>query len=77
MVRRSTYDQHGGYREDDDFAYGWEDWEFWLRLAEAGEHGVHVPQMEDDWRKGQARLRYEEAFVLQVELARRRDCAGT
>nr|WP_235523194.1 ATP-dependent DNA helicase RecG [Cellulomonas sp. Root485] len=34
--------------------------------------GVHVPQTEDDWRKGQARLRYEEAFVLQVELARRR-----
>lgn len=34
--------------------------------------GVHVPQTEDDWRKGQARLRYEEAFVLQAELARRR-----
>jgi hypothetical protein len=27
MVRRSTYDRHGGYREDDDFAYGWEDFE--------------------------------------------------
>ena len=27
---------------------------------------------EEDWRKGQARLRYEEAFVLQAELARRR-----
>ena len=34
--------------------------------------GVHVPQTEEDWRKGQARLRYEEAFVLQAELARRR-----
>lgn len=33
---------------------------------------VHVPQTEEDWRKGQARLRYEEAFVLQAELARRR-----
>ena len=27
---------------------------------------------EEDWRTGQARLRYEEAFVLQAELARRR-----
>ena len=50
MVRRATYDQYGGYREDDDFAYGWEDWEFWLRLAEAGEHGVHVPQMLGRYR---------------------------
>ncbi len=34
--------------------------------------GVHVPHSEEDYRKGQARLRYEEAFVLQAELARRR-----
>jgi hypothetical protein len=25
MMRRSTYDRHGGYRRDD-FAYGWEDY---------------------------------------------------
>lgn len=50
MVRRDTYDRLGGYREDDDFAYGWEDWELWLRLAEAGEHGVHVPQMLGRYR---------------------------
>ena len=50
MVRRDTYERHGGYREDDDFAYGWEDWELWLRLAGAGEHGVHVPQMLGRYR---------------------------
>lgn len=33
---------------------------------------VHVPQDEADWRRGRARLRYEEALVLQAELARRR-----
>ena len=33
---------------------------------------VHVPEDEADWRRGRARLRYEEAFVLQAELARRR-----
>ena len=30
--------------------YGWEDWELWLRLADAGEHGVHVPQMLGRYR---------------------------
>jgi hypothetical protein len=50
LVRRSTYDQYGGYREADDFAYGWEDWELWLRLAEAGERGVHVPRMLGRYR---------------------------
>nr|WP_034622303.1 ATP-dependent DNA helicase RecG [Cellulomonas sp. URHE0023] len=33
---------------------------------------VHVPREETDVHRGQARLRYEEAFVLQAELARRR-----
>jgi hypothetical protein len=50
LVRRSTFERHGGYREADDFAYGWEDWELWLRLAEAGERGVHVPRMLGRYR---------------------------
>lgn len=33
---------------------------------------VHVPRVDADWRRGRERLRYEEAFVLQAELARRR-----
>lgn len=36
---------------------------------------VHVPREEADVHRGQARLRYEEAFVLQTELARRRSRA--
>ena len=50
MVRRATFDRHGGYRDVDDFTYGWEDWAFWLRLAAAGEHGAHVPQMLGRYR---------------------------
>lgn len=34
--------------------------------------GVHQPQDEQDWHRARRRLRYEEAFVLQTELARRR-----
>jgi ATP-dependent DNA helicase RecG len=33
---------------------------------------VHEPFDEAQWRRGRARLRYEEAFVLQAALARRR-----
>lgn len=33
---------------------------------------VHEPHTDDDWRRARDRLRYEEAFVLQAELARRR-----
>lgn len=33
---------------------------------------VHLPRTEDDWRRARRRLRFEEAFVLQAELARRR-----
>ncbi|WP_061962471.1 ATP-dependent DNA helicase RecG [Demequina flava] len=33
---------------------------------------VHVPDTDADWKRGRDRLRFEEAFVLQTALARRR-----
>lgn len=33
---------------------------------------VHAPSTDADWRRGQHRLRYEEAFILQTALAVRR-----
>jgi ATP-dependent DNA helicase RecG len=33
---------------------------------------VHVPEDDDAWARGQARLRYEEALILQAALAQRR-----
>ena len=50
MLRRSTWERHGGYRDGDELVFGWEDWELWLRLAEAGEYGVHVPEMLGRYR---------------------------
>lgn len=38
--------------------------------------GVHRPQQESDWREARRRLRFEEAFVLQSALARRRMADG-
>ncbi len=37
---------------------------------------VHRPATDDDWRAAQRRLRFEEAFVLQAALARRRAADG-
>ncbi|NLT55236.1 MAG: ATP-dependent DNA helicase RecG [Actinomycetales bacterium] len=38
--------------------------------------GIHRPATDDDWRAAQRRLRFEEAFVLQAALARRRLADG-
>jgi ATP-dependent DNA helicase RecG len=42
-------------------------------------HQVHRPVGDRDWRRAQHRLKFEEAFILQIALARRRtaDRAGT
>ena len=37
---------------------------------------LHRPVDDDDWRAAQRRLRFEEAFVLQTALARRRAAEG-
>lgn len=37
---------------------------------------IHVPAEEHEWRRGQKRFRYEEAFVLQTALALRRSEAA-
>ena len=37
---------------------------------------IHRPKTEDDWRRGQHRFRFEEAFVLQTALAQRRVATG-
>jgi hypothetical protein len=50
MLRRSAWERLGRYRTDDALLFGWEDWELWLRLADAGGHGVHVPQMLGRYR---------------------------
>ncbi len=40
MWRRSDWERLGGYRNDDRFVYGWEDWDLWLRLADTAGHAV-------------------------------------
>jgi Glycosyl transferase family 2/Glycosyl transferases group 1 len=44
LVRRSAWGLVGGYREEARL-HGWEDYAFWLDLAERGAYGIHVPEI--------------------------------
>ena len=50
MLRRSMWQQLGGYRSDDDHVFGWEDWDLWLRLARSGGHATLVPEILGRYR---------------------------
>ena len=45
-----TWADLGGYRELPGLLLGWEDWDLWLRIVEAGGHGVLVPEMLGRYR---------------------------
>lgn len=36
LIRRSLIDVLGGWRDSKTVAYGWDDWDFWLRALDAG-----------------------------------------
>ena len=44
LIRRARLLELGGYSTDPRLA-GWEDFDLWCRCAQAGGHGVHVPQV--------------------------------
>jgi glycosyltransferase involved in cell wall biosynthesis len=46
--RREVWEQCGGY--DEDLQLGWEDWDFWLSVAERGWRFVHVPEVLFEYR---------------------------
>ncbi len=49
MIRRRVWNEIGDY--DKYFSLrGWEDWEFWLRLAAQGSFGVFVPEFVGCYR---------------------------
>jgi GT2 family glycosyltransferase len=42
LIRREAWQQVGGYTHIEG---GWEDFDFWCKLVEAGFHGVQCPQI--------------------------------
>jgi len=49
LIQRSDWEAAGGY--DDSMRLGYEDWDFWLRLAERGRYGRHLPRALFEYRK--------------------------
>jgi glycosyltransferase involved in cell wall biosynthesis len=49
LIRREDWARAGGY--DDSMRLGYEDWDFWLRLAERERFGLHLPQALFEYRK--------------------------
>jgi glycogen synthase len=42
LVRRAAFDDVGGYRSE--MTYGYEDWQFWVAMLDAGWGALHIPQ---------------------------------
>ncbi len=49
LIRRQDWELAGGY--DESMRLGYEDWEFWLRLAERGRFGRHLGSVLFEYRK--------------------------
>jgi hypothetical protein len=50
LVRRSAWELVGGFGSESLLELGWEDMEFWLRLAESGQHGAHARRIVGGYR---------------------------
>jgi GT2 family glycosyltransferase len=49
MLRKSAWEAMGGYRKSN-WTQGWEDYDFWLRLARSGGWGIQVPEVLGAYR---------------------------
>jgi glycosyltransferase involved in cell wall biosynthesis len=54
LVRRTAFEAVGGY--DASMRDGCEDWDFWLRLVEAGHHGAIIPEVLFYYRRHAASM---------------------
>jgi hypothetical protein len=65
LVRRERLLEIGGYSTDPRLA-GWEDFELWCKCAEAGDYGVHVPEVLA-WRRQATYPATAEMWTLMRE----------
>lgn len=49
MIRRSELGEVGGYSTDGSL-YGWEDFALWVAMADAGKHGIRIPNFVARYR---------------------------
>jgi hypothetical protein len=55
LIRRDALAAMGGYSEDSR-VFGWEDYDLWVRMAEAGRHGVFVPEIIARYQVGHSSM---------------------
>ena len=74
LIRREAIVAMDGYSYDPRL-YGWEDYDLWVRMAEAGRHGVFVPEIIARYRVGhgsmisQTNLSTADAYAALVDHA--------
>lgn len=56
LIRRRALFELGGYSEDPRLALGLEDYDFWVRIAEAGRRGAFVRQFVGSYRAGHSTM---------------------
>ena len=57
LIRRSTWEAVGGFREATEASiYGWEDYDFWLSVADLGLRGTWVPEPLCRYRRHRASM---------------------
>lgn len=67
MVRRSVFES--GRRYDERMRLGYEDWEFWMQLIDDGLAGVHVRDMDFQYRKRAESMLSESGRVHEEVMA--------
>ena len=55
LIRRRVIVELGGYSRDQRL-YGWEDYDLWVRMAEAGQYGAFVPEIVGRYRVAQSSM---------------------
>jgi glycosyltransferase involved in cell wall biosynthesis len=56
LIRKPALEAAGGYSEDPRLALGLEDYDLWVRFAEAGEHGIYVRNFVGRYRAGHSSM---------------------
>jgi GT2 family glycosyltransferase len=74
LIRRSAWERVGGYEEEGILQLGWEDYDFWLKLVDAGERGTWVPSLIARYRRhGASMVRLTDIVAPELELHIRRE----
>lgn len=73
MIRRRVHEEVGGY--DESIRGGFEDWDYWLKIADAGHWGGTIPEFLDWYRRRSTHTdkwgNWDSAEQFRAELRRR------